>query len=426
MSKIFRKSSLERLSSPDQLDTMIQITSSKGWISLLTMGLLIGTALAWGYFGALPTKVTGLGLFIKSGGVFEIVAPSPGRIKDIYFRVGDVVEKGRLIARIEQTDLLEKLNNSRASLRDLNEKLSRMSSTGSQEILLNKESAEQNIVSLKEEITNLENQITWLNQKEANQKELLKDGIITEQVLIDTQKNISSLTNQINKINNELIQIELQLFQVTTNKDVASADLAQQISAKKREIESLIKDLGKKSNVMSPYSGQIIELSAERGVFVNTASPLAKVELIGKNTKNLEAILYFPAIQGKKVKRGMKAQLAPSTIRQEEYGFMLGLVTSVSEFPVSNAAMMNVLHNEALVRSLSSGGAPIEVRADLIPDPRTPSGYKWSSGSGPNLQMGSGTMCFGNIVVEQQKPINMVIPIFKKYILGEGLSNEKN
>jgi hypothetical protein len=35
--------------------------------------------------------------------------------------------------------------------------------------------------------------------------------------------------------------------------------------------------------------------------------------------------------------------------------------------------------------------------------------------------MGSGTMCMGSIVVEQQKPINMVIPLFKRKVLGEGL-----
>lgn len=424
MSRVFRKVSLERLSSPDQLDTMIQITSAKGWITLLTTGLLIATALAWGYFGSLPTKVQGVGLYIKTGGVFEIVAPSPGRIKDIYFRVGDVVEKGRLIARIEQTDLLEKLNNSRASIKDLNNKLDLLTASGTDEEVLNKKSADQNIASLKAQKSNLESQIVWLKQKEANQKQLVEDGIITKQTLIDTQKNISSLKNQINQINKEFIQVDLQVEQFTNTKEASIKDLSLQISAKKREIDGLLKDLGKQSSVISPYSGQIIELSAERGVLVNTASPLAKVEQVGRNTKNLEAILYFPAIQGKKVKRGMKAQLAPSTTRQEEYGFMLGLVTSVSEFPVSTAAMMNVLHNEALVQSLSAGGAPIEVRADLIPDPRTPSGYKWSSGQGPNLQMGSGTMCMGSIVVEQQKPLNMVIPIFKKYILGEGLDHE--
>ncbi|MBU1172315.1 MAG: NHLP bacteriocin system secretion protein [Proteobacteria bacterium] len=425
MSKIFRKVSLDRLSSPDQLDTMIQITSSKGWISLLTMGLLIAAALAWGFMGSIPTKVSGMGLFIKTGGVYEIVAPSPGRIKDIYFSVGDVVEKGRLIARIEQTDLLERLNDARATLAELNGKMSWTTSSGTQEILLNKESAKQSVEAMKTEIKNLEKQKLWLMQKEANQKKLLADGIITEQVLIDTQQSIDSVKSQVSKINNDVTQIEIQLFQVTTNKDSIKTDLAQQISAKKREIAGLIIDLEQSSSVMSPYSGQIIELSAERGVMVNTASPLAKVELVGKNTKTLEAVIYFSAMQGKKIKRGMKAQLSPTTTRQEEYGFMLGLVTSVSEFPVSEAAMMNVLHNSALVNALTAGGAPIEVHADLIPDPRTFSGFKWSSGKGPELKMGSGTMCLGNIVVEQQKPINMVIPLFKKYVLGEGITNAK-
>lgn len=426
MSKIFRKVSLDRLSSPDQLDTMIQITSSKGWISLLTTGLLILAALAWGYFGALPTKVSGMGLFIKSGGVFQIVAPSSGRIKDIYFRVGDVVDKGRLIARIEQTDLLEKINDARATLKELNDKMSLTTSSGKKEVLLTKESASQKMETLKNEIKNLEKQISWLKQKESNQKKLLAEGILTEQALLDTQKNIDSLNSQVSNTQNDLSQIEIQLFQLTTSKDIARSDLTQQISIKKREIADMITDLEKSSNVVSPYSGQIIEISAATGTMVNIGSPLAKVELTGKNTKNLEAIVYFSAIQGKKIKRGMKAQLGPSTVRQEEYGFMLGLVTSVSEFPVSSEAMMNVLHNDSLVNSLSAGGAPIEVRADLIPDPRTPSGYKWSSGNGPKIMIGSGTMCMGNVVVEQQKPINMVIPIFKKYVLGEGIPNEKN
>ena len=421
MSKIFRKVSLDRLSSPDQLDTMIRITSSKGWISLLTMGLLICAAIAWGFLGSIPTKVAGMGLFIKTGGVYEIVAPSPGRIKDIYFNVGDMVEKGRLIARIEQTDLLEKLNDARASLTELNTKLSLMTTSDTHEILLNNKSAAQSIQSMKGEIKNLEKQKLWLIQKEANQKKLWEDGIIIEQVLIDTQRNIDSVEAQVSRIKNDLNRIEIDLFQVATNKDAIRIGLDQQISAKKREIAGLIKELEITSSVVSPYSGQIIELSAERGILVGSASPLAKMELVGKNTKNLEAILYFPAMQGKKVRRGMKAQLAPSTIRQEEHGFMLGLVTSVSEFPVSDAAMMNVLHNGALVKSLTSGGAPIEVHADLIPDPRTSSGYKWSSGKGPNILMGSGTMCLGSIVVEQQKPISMVIPLFKKYILGEGI-----
>lgn len=421
MSNIFRKVSLDRLSSPDQLDTMIQITSSKGWISLFTVGLIIAAALAWGFFGSLPTKVIGMGLFIKSGGVYEIVAPSPGRIKDIYFNVGDVVEKGRLIARIEQTDLLERLNNSRADLNAMMKNLSSTTSSGDKELFLNKESATRKVKAQKLEIQNIQKQIDWLNKKEINQKKLLMEGIITEQELIDTQKTIDSLKNQITSITSDLSQIEIQLFQIMTNKDVTRTDLSQQISAKNREIAGLMKDLEKTSSVMSPYSGQIIELSASSGVLVTTGSPLAKMELVGKNTKNLEAIIYFPAIQGKKVKRGMKAQLAPSTTRQEEHGFMLGLVTSVSDFPVSSTAMMNVLHNDALVSSLSSGGSPIEVHADLIPDPRTPSGYKWSSGKGPNLMMGSGTMCMGSIVVEQQKPINMVIPLFKKKVLGEGL-----
>ncbi len=136
--------------------------------------------------------------------------------------------------------------------------------------------------------------------------------------------------------------------------------------------------------------------------------------------KNLEAVLYFPPRQGKKIRLGMEVQVAPSTVKQEKYGVIKGMVTFVSEFPSTSQGMMRTIKNQELVRQLSMGGAPIEVRADLIPDPRTPSGYKWSSSEGPPMKIHTGTLCFSTVTVAEQPPINLVIPLFKKYLLGIG------
>ncbi|MFO7717174.1 MAG: hypothetical protein R6Y91_01230, partial [Desulfohalobium sp.] len=63
--KLFRNVSLERLSSPEQLDQVLQVTTPKGWLALLTLAGMIAIALIWGIFGSLPTKVTGMGMFIS-------------------------------------------------------------------------------------------------------------------------------------------------------------------------------------------------------------------------------------------------------------------------------------------------------------------------------------------------------------------------
>jgi HlyD family secretion protein len=44
---IFRKESLERLSSPERLDQLMQVVSLKSWLPLTTLGCLVGAAVIW-------------------------------------------------------------------------------------------------------------------------------------------------------------------------------------------------------------------------------------------------------------------------------------------------------------------------------------------------------------------------------------------
>ena len=45
---VFRKVSLDRLASPEQLDQLMQITTPKGWVALLALSVLLLTAIVWG------------------------------------------------------------------------------------------------------------------------------------------------------------------------------------------------------------------------------------------------------------------------------------------------------------------------------------------------------------------------------------------
>ncbi len=68
-SKVFRKAALDRMSSPEQLDRLLRVTTPKAWLALLVTVGLLGAAAAWGFFGELTTRVTGQGVLIRSGGV---------------------------------------------------------------------------------------------------------------------------------------------------------------------------------------------------------------------------------------------------------------------------------------------------------------------------------------------------------------------
>jgi len=167
------------------------------------------------------------------------------------------------------------------------------------------------------------------------------------------------------------------------------------------------------TKVVSPYAGHIVEIKVDDGSLVERGTPILSVEAGGEGPGNLEAVIYVPTAEGKQIRPGMDVQLSPSTVKREEFGFILGQVVSVGEVPATRQGMFRVLGSEELVQVLSVGGALIEVHVDLILDAETPSGYAWSSSSGPPVQIDSGTFCTAWIEVREQRPLSLVLPAFK-------------
>ncbi|HSU82258.1 MAG TPA: NHLP bacteriocin system secretion protein, partial [Thermoanaerobaculia bacterium] len=116
LSAIFRKVSLERLSSPEQLDQMVQVTDPKGWIALAGLGALLLAAIAWGIWGSIPTEAQGDGILLRQGGISDLVSNAAGQVQEMLVGVGDVIEKGQPVARIQQDALLRQIADDRSKL----------------------------------------------------------------------------------------------------------------------------------------------------------------------------------------------------------------------------------------------------------------------------------------------------------------------
>jgi HlyD family secretion protein len=108
--KVFRKVSLDRLSSPEELDQRLTVTSPIGWLACLAVIILVVAGIIWGVLGRIPDKAVGQGIIISSGGVTNVMPRVSGQLTDVSAREGDYVEKGAVIARVEQTEIIEKIN----------------------------------------------------------------------------------------------------------------------------------------------------------------------------------------------------------------------------------------------------------------------------------------------------------------------------
>ncbi len=132
--------------------------------------------------------------------------------------------------------------------------------------------------------------------------------------------------------------------------------------------------------------------------------------------RRYDAHLFVASAEATLIAPGMAAQVAPGTAKKEEFGTIVATVQSVSEAPVSQRYIMQILQNNHLAQQFSQHGAPILVRVNLAHSDHTPSGFTWSSGSGPEYAVTSGTLCSASVTVRQQAPLTLAIPFFKKLL----------
>lgn len=415
-----RKSSLTKLSSPEELDKLIQITTPKGWMWMAGLGLAVLGALVWAFTGSLSDKVTGQGIIIRSGGVYDVIAGSSGRVKDIYFGPGDEVQRGQTIARIEQQELANRL---RLAKERLNEEISnrqRVAETADRQIKMEEESCKQQEEINNTTISDMMEKTAWLKKRLQGEKKLLKDGLVTSMEVEQTRQMIAETERGISMVSNRIAQagIDLSKAREAGLLNIKNADDA--VVRAEQDVETIQRNLDDASRVISRYSGTIVSVDIDEGMMVSPSTPVAKIELIGRDISTMEVAMFIPARDGKKVGLGMMAEVSPSTVKKEEFGYMPAIVTYVSSFPATETDMFTLLHNESLVRSLSSQGVPIQINATLIPDSSQRSGYKWSSPKGPDTKILTGTICDCSVSVAEHRPIDLIIPLFKKKVLGIG------
>src|SRR3954471_23620092 len=97
---IFREKALARLSSPEQLDQVMQVTPLRGWLALLALAVVVAAAVAWGIFGSIPVEINTQGIMLGADGIRRLVAPTAGGVTE-HKRGGDVVKKGDVIASLK-------------------------------------------------------------------------------------------------------------------------------------------------------------------------------------------------------------------------------------------------------------------------------------------------------------------------------------
>lgn len=245
-----------------------------------------------------------------------------------------------------------------------------------------------------------------------NQTEQAKHTFSVLEAHTAAEKEEDQITESLQNFRNQLATLAKEESERFTKRKEDLFAKHHAVHIVENKLEGLKTRLAHESRVRSQYQGYVVEVMAELGNVIKAGAPIVSLQ---EPTERLEVLVYVPATHGDEVKPGMRLEITPATVKREEYGFIVGTVTSAGTFPVSEDAMLMWLPNKSLVKELSKQTTSNEVLGDLERDAEALSGYRWSSGKGPPLTLHSGTLCKCSVTVREQAPITLVVPALRKF-----------
>ena len=410
---IFRKVSIERLSSPEQLDQLLKVSSVKSWAALLSVLILLGMAVAWGLEGSVFTTAPGQGVIVRMGGVLNVVSTGSGVVTSLNAQAGGRIHKDQVIARVAQPALVERIRATEEAIAEAKRQRTEASQIRAGSAKLRLDALNRQRENALREIKVLEDQSKLVSEQIPVEAELLAKGLITRQQTFAAKQKLVDIEGRIAAENADLKRFDSEQFAIENQPLQADAEMETRVSGLERELAGLRKDLETSATVVSPYSGEVVELRLSPGTSVTAGMPLLSVQ---PDVDELDVLVYVPSVMVKQIRAGMEAEVSPSTVRREEFGYLLGEVTSIADYPATPAALMRNFQNEPLVDSLTRSGPVTELHVRLIADAGTRSHYKWSSPLGPPVTLSSGTLCSVQIVTRRQRPVSLVLPSVKELL----------
>ena len=261
-SSLFRKVALERMSSPEQLDQLLRVTTPRAWLALIGLVALVGVTVLWGVLGQVTTKVQGQGVLIRSGGVQSVVPTGAGRVLEVRVRVGQHVNRGQVIATIAQPSLEEKLRMAKAQLSDARKRRDDLVRVRSTRTRLQLEFLKKQRTNLEAAIQDLQREAKLVEDQIPVDEELLAKGLVTRQQTYATRQRLVGIQGDIASRRAQISQIDAQEFQTANESMESNLQEENSVADLTREIELLEGQFETESKVVTPHAGRTAPGSA--------------------------------------------------------------------------------------------------------------------------------------------------------------------
>ncbi|MES2349648.1 MAG: NHLP bacteriocin system secretion protein [Pseudomonadota bacterium] len=408
---------MERLISPDRADVLPSVNHPPKRLFVAGALILLLLCCAWLVFGVVDTRIKGRCLLLSPQGVDNIASAVDGRVEGIAIRPGDSVAAGQLLATISRPEFDTRLRKAEARLAELRRRSDAAAPVIARSLRLGRNGVASEQATVAERLRTLTERQQLAAKRLQAQQSLFEQGLSTRQSLLLAQDQVDKLAIEQAGLQSRAKQLDFQAQEEQRNLNGESGQLALQVAEAERELAQLQLQQRELMQVRAPHAGTVIELKTRNGLALPAGGDIASIELAsgGNGSKlppPLSALIFVHAADGKLLQAGMSAEITPTNVKRQEFGFIRAQIGAVSAFPASREAINQRLNNPDVVKELAGDGVSTQIQSALL---RRPDGnYAWSGAARQPPDVRSGSMCSAEIVVREQHPIEFVWPLIKK------------
>ena len=370
---------------------------------LLPIGAVSGLALVWALSPGVPVQVHGGAVLLEPESRSGVYARSPGQIQRLAVAVGAPVQQGQLLATINRVDQAAPGGGLVTSNPDAIRRQNR--------------AIDLQQAAMRSQIATLRTTNGPVGQQLAALESLRKDEVIPRYSPLWVGAQDLYLRNK------SLIRgLEAQIAQLEGGR----AELQAQSSSQK---------------VFSPRNGALLSLLVAPGQAVLAGQRIA---IVGSPPQHVShhhtAIALFTEADAGRLRPGAEMFVEPQLQTRaryggtdQRYGSLIGHIRSLSPISLNVEALTRVVGDTDLAISLATrsrqeafgeGGDPLATLGDKATAPMvlvlvdlerasTPSGLRWSGGSGPDLELENGTPALARVDLERRPLLSFVMPFLR-------------
>lgn len=162
-------------------------------------------------------------------------------------------------------------------------------------------------------------------------------------------------------------------------------------------------------SIRSPVTGTVLDIEVLQGQAIRAGSLVLWLQKASQQGEKELFYSFYPL--GSPIREGMTAFLQFEGIDPMRYGKMVGRVLRVLPFAASRKGeILQSIPSEQLREFLTAQPASLIVEIEPTPHAHTPSGYQWTTQSGPPYPISRGSVATVSIVVENKHPISYLFP----------------